>query len=98
MITSPFICSLYQIQAIILSLHTVVTRYRPAVALLSRCYRQRDRVAAAATRDKTRLGSQIGGMQGACALRSVYCRIFAVEGKKRGGQALNEKKEEKKNC
>lgn len=66
----------------------MVTRYRPAA---DRCYRERDgaaaAAAAAATRDETRLGSQIG-MQSACALGSVYCRIFTVEGereKKKGG-------------
>ena len=64
---------------------TAVTCYRPAAAPLSRCYREREgAAAAAATRDKTRLGSQIG-MQGACALGSVYCRIFAVEEKKGAG-------------
>lgn len=68
---------------------TAVTHYRPAAAPLSRCYREREgaAAAAAATRDKTRLGSQIG-MQGACALGSVYCRIFTVEEKR--GQATNQ--------
>lgn len=69
---------------------TAVTRYRPVAAPLNRCYRDRDgaaAAAAAATRDETRLGSQIG-MQGACALSSVYCRIFTVEEKR--GQASNQ--------
>uniref|UniRef100_A0A3P9GYG7 Uncharacterized protein n=1 Tax=Oryzias latipes TaxID=8090 RepID=A0A3P9GYG7_ORYLA len=77
-----------------LLLGTVLTVVGFCACLGCRCYRWRDiTAAAAATRDKTRLGSQIetgrerergGMMQCACALRSVYCRIFTVEeGKKR---------------
>ena len=57
----------------------------------SRCYRERERdrscccCCCSQRQDETRLGSQIG-MQGACALGSVYCRIHREE---KRGQAGN---------